>query len=631
MSVNKRGPWWAGVGACGALAAALRLWDLPSTNGIGHVDYSGAAVSMSRGWLAFLTGSVDSQGFVTIEKPAVWLWPSALLIKVFGVNWATLFLPGVLAGVAAVVVLALAVRETVGDDRRGRIIALLAAVGLAVSPISVAIDRVNTPDGMLVLVMLLAAWGLLRAMRLQRLRPLLICAALIGLAFDVKYLAAFIVLPAFVAAVLVSGPGALRRRFGWLLASGGVLLATAAIWPLAVSLIPASRRPWFGGSADGSVGSAVFGTVGLGRVFGQSTPAGTPSGQAGELWNAFQTGLVFHSGRPGPARLVTGVMADQVSWLLPLAVVAAIVLFVNARGLPRTDPAVAGLVLWAGWALCCWAMFSFMRGNIHPYYTNLLAPALVALCALGARVSRTYIVVGIGWAVWVLLRSDGGRPGWLIPVIIACGVLALAGVVIGQTRAAALLLALGVLAGPLVWSIATTTPTLNPDNPMANPLGRNDLAGIPPQAGAALQGALASSRRVDPGLVPYLTAHRGEARWIVATPSVLQAGPLIVTSHGEGVLPLGGFSGADPVPTLAHFTGLVASGQVRYLLVSGADANSTPEQMQASGVDAFGLFGEAARIRAWAEDACHIIDPADYLAAPRRPGSPATVLFDCAG
>ena len=35
------------------------------------------------------------------------------------------------------------------------------------------------------------------------------------------------------------------------------------------------------------------------------------------------------------------------------------------------------------------------------------------------------------------------------------------------------------------------------------------------------------------------------------------------------MIPIGGFSGTDPAPTLAEFQDLVATGQLRYVLVSG--------------------------------------------------------------
>jgi 4-amino-4-deoxy-L-arabinose transferase-like glycosyltransferase len=74
---------------------------------------------------------------------------------------------------------------------------LLAGLVLAVTPICVAVDRDNLPDSALVLVLLLAAWALTLAAETGRLKPLLLATALVGVGFNTKMLAAFVVLPTF--------------------------------------------------------------------------------------------------------------------------------------------------------------------------------------------------------------------------------------------------------------------------------------------------------------------------------------------------------------------------------------------------------------------------------------------------
>lgn len=68
----------------------------------------------------------------------------------------------------------------------------------------------------------------------------------------------------------------------------------------------------------------------------------------------------------------------------------------------------------------------------------------------------------------------------------------------------------------------------------------------------------------------WLESHRQEGTtYLVATFGAQAAARLIVASDGESVLPIGGFNGADPVPTLAQFQTLVSHGALRYVLVSG--------------------------------------------------------------
>jgi hypothetical protein len=55
------------------LAAALNLWAL-SRNGYANEYYSAAVRSMSTSWHAFLYGSFDQGGVMTVDKPPLALW-----------------------------------------------------------------------------------------------------------------------------------------------------------------------------------------------------------------------------------------------------------------------------------------------------------------------------------------------------------------------------------------------------------------------------------------------------------------------------------------------------------------------------------------------------------------------------
>src|SRR4029077_18290577 len=101
-------------------------------------------------------------------------------------------LPQALEGAAAALVLHHLVRRVFGTAA-----GLLAALFLALTPIGVAVDRSNNTDGALVLALLLAAWACSRALETGRGRYLLLCAALVGIAFNVKMLVALGVVPVF--------------------------------------------------------------------------------------------------------------------------------------------------------------------------------------------------------------------------------------------------------------------------------------------------------------------------------------------------------------------------------------------------------------------------------------------------
>src|SRR5215207_5552522 len=72
------------------IAGVLNLWGL-SENGWANEYYSAAVRSMSSSWHAFLYGSFDASGAMTVDKPPLALWVQALSAKVFGFSsWAML-------------------------------------------------------------------------------------------------------------------------------------------------------------------------------------------------------------------------------------------------------------------------------------------------------------------------------------------------------------------------------------------------------------------------------------------------------------------------------------------------------------------------------------------------------------
>src|SRR5262249_37636124 len=151
----------------------------------------------------------------------------------------SLLLPEALAGVLSCAVLYRLVAHAWG---RGA--GLLAALILAVSPVSVVTSRNNTIDSLLVLALLLATAALLRALEGGKLRWLLLSAVLVGLGFNIKMLEAYLVVPAFALVYLVGAKVGLWRRLGHLALAGLVLLVVSLSWAVAVDLTPASLRPY---------------------------------------------------------------------------------------------------------------------------------------------------------------------------------------------------------------------------------------------------------------------------------------------------------------------------------------------------------------------------------------------------
>ena len=171
--------------------------------------------SMTVSWHNFFFNAFDPTGFVSLDKPPLAFWIQTGSAELFGFGTFSVLLPQALEGLASILVLYALVRRVFGTGA-----GLLAALFLALTPIAVAVDRSNNTESWLVLTLLLAAWALSRAVETGRVPFLLLAAALVGVAFNVKMLVAFGVVPVFVLVWLIGAQISLWRRFGHLVPAG---------------------------------------------------------------------------------------------------------------------------------------------------------------------------------------------------------------------------------------------------------------------------------------------------------------------------------------------------------------------------------------------------------------------------
>src|SRR5919198_159929 len=176
------------------LATVLYLWAL-DRNGFANEYYSAAVRSMSTNWHAFLYGSFDASGLMTVDKPPLALWVQALSVRVFGFSPWSMLVPQALMGMATVGLTYDLVRR-----RFGRVAGFVGGLALAVTPVFVAVARYNNPDALLVLCCVAAAWFVVRGLEDGRTRWLLLAGACVGLGFEAKMGAALLVVPALAAA-----------------------------------------------------------------------------------------------------------------------------------------------------------------------------------------------------------------------------------------------------------------------------------------------------------------------------------------------------------------------------------------------------------------------------------------------
>lgn len=586
-------------GAILLLAAALRLWRLDQ-NGYDNEYYAAAVRSMAGSWHAFLYNSFDPTGFVSVDKPPLALWIQATAVKLFGFHGLTLLVPQVLEGVLAVALLDYLVRR-----RFGVWAGLFAALFMAVMPVSIATDRSGNTDSCLVLVLLLAAAALLPAAERGSRRLFVLSMALIGLGFNVKMLAAFVVLPAFALVYGLSAPVPWRSRALDLAIGAVVLLAVSLSWAVLYDLTPPERRPFAGSTQTNSMLELAVGHNGLGRFVRLArSPAsagttGSPPGLSGQGMAqaspgrqaaAAQWSRIFVRVPAGPLRLADGQLAAQVGWLLPLALLGvggALLRIGWRRPLP---PPQAALLLWSAWAFTYGVVFSYAGGIFHFYYLVLMAPPLAALAGIGA-VTGWALYLEKGWGVLVLPCSLIATAAWQLSIESRTVGLALPpddwrrwlheALVIGSTIAAIALvfllldrewgrmkravatgvLTLGILAVlvmPAAWALSSVLVKGVSVLPSA------DLARLAPgdRAGGARQaGRRAWYRR----LVAFLQENRRGERYMLATSTTRVAAPIIIEA-GAPVMAMGGFHGLDPIITPAELAHLVETNQVRFVM-----------------------------------------------------------------
>ncbi len=305
--------------------------------------------------------------------------------------------------------------------------------------------------------------------------------------------------------------------------------------------------------------------------------AGLGSGLAGGPGGPGGAGHRFFGGDPGIGRLFGMSMGTEASWLLPAALVGLVVgLWLTRRG-ARTDSVRASLMLWGGWLLVSAAVFSFMDGTVHPYYTVALAPAIAALVGISVRelwrvrdrvAARLVLaVMSAGTGVWAFVLLDR-TPDWIPAlrwVVLAGSVVAAALLAVGAHRrgramevlaAGAILLAAGAPAAYAIETVATAHNGPITTSGPAKDLGFGGRGEHGPGGPFGEQADNAALAELVQGL---------DNRWAAASVGSFTASSLELKT-GASIMAIGGFTGGDDYPTLDQFKSYVANHDVRYFI-----------------------------------------------------------------
>ncbi|MEU9588193.1 glycosyltransferase family 39 protein [Streptomyces sp. NPDC048219] len=477
-------PSWVRPAFLGLLLATalLYLYGL-SASGYANSFYSAAVQAGSQSWKAFFFGSLDAGNAITVDKPPAALWPMALAVRVFGLSSWSILVPEVLMGVATVAVVYAAVRR-----RFSPAAGLIAGVVLALTPVAALMFRFNNPDALLALLMSVACYLVVRALEDGRTKWLVWAGVAIGFAFLAKTLQAFLILPALALVYGVCAPVAVKKRLGQLALATAAIVVSGGWWVAVVELWPASSRPYIGGSQNNSFLELTFGYNGLGRLSGEETGSvgggGGPGGGAGGQW-----------GETGWDRMFNSEIGGQISWLLPAALILLVAGLVVTRGRGRTDAGRASFLVWGGSLLMTTAVFSYMAGIFHQYYTVALAPYLAAVVGMGAaalweRRERVWVSLALAAAVtataawgYVLLNRTPDYLPWLRWLVLVGGLVAALGLVFAGRlgrRTALAVAGLGLvaaLAGPAAYTLSTVREGHSGSIVTAGPAGASMMGG----------------------------------------------------------------------------------------------------------------------------------------------------------
>ena len=300
---------------------------------------------------------------------------------------------------------------------------------------------------------------------------------------------------------------------------------------------------------------------------------------AGQLSAELNPAAVLPVPARAAGRLLDGGLGLDTGWLIPAAAVVAVWGIASRRRLaiPRGDPLRACFILWGGWLVTFFAVFSAIT-TLWPYYTAALSPAAAAIIGAGVAAARSrdrvpvsatiglaVIVAGTAaYAAW-LVSSAARAPGWLVPAIVAAGIAATGLAVWSLARRRPVPFAAALVAGLVAVSLAPAVASVSLaahsesafDTPFEPARGQEAVAlGLGKQAVISVQALIPAWQHTENG-APYLMAAQS-----ALLPSA------IIYDTGLEALPIGGFDGTAPSPTLAQLQAGIRHGLFHLVWIS---------------------------------------------------------------
>jgi 4-amino-4-deoxy-L-arabinose transferase-like glycosyltransferase len=612
-----------------AIGAVARTWQL-AQNEFGRQYYAAAVRGMMESWHSVFFNSFDPAGFVSLDKPPVAIWLQAVFAKLLGFSGHSILLAQVVAGLVAILLLYLIVQRTLG-----RTAAIWAALALAVTPVSIAVDRSNNTESCLILVLLAATWLAMRAAETGRLSVYCGAMAALGVGFNVKMGAALVLAPVFALAFSLAWRSApLAWHVGRQAIAGVVLIVVSLAWVTAFDLTPASERPYAGSTRHNSMLELALKHNGTARFLKPAAkepspaPAASPEDTQASDPVAVLNPVLYDDSPTGLFRLFRPRAATQVAWLLPVALAGLALAWLVPAGCGSIAQCQIGAGIWTGWLAFYWLVLSFAGGPVHTYYIAVLAPPLavffgIAVAELWSRwqagtlarwIVPALVLLTIAWQSHLFFWQDGAiRDGWLRGAWLASIAAALAGaglLALSRPRTTYVrgAVATGLAALLVLPSLTAASVVLVRPNVAAPIADMAALLNPPDWHRETLRRARQDAARTK--LINFLTANRGSATYLLAVPNANVAAPLILAT-GQPVMAMGGYLGDDPILTPGSLERLVADGKLRYVMIGGFTL--------APGSTAL------APIEAWVRAHGRLVDPLVWGIYRARKGAPYNI------
>lgn len=573
----------------------LYCWGL-DINGWANAYYSAAAMSGAEDWTAFFYGSSDPANAITVDKPPMSIWVMALSVRLFGLNSWSLLLPQALMGVTTVFLLYAVVRKRFGASA-----ALLTAAFMAVTPVSTVMFRYNNPDALLILIMVTITHFVLKSIYEQNPKWLVLAGALVGAGFLTKQLQVGLILPALAVTYLAFAPAVWTKRVLHLMTAGAAAVIAGGWWLLLVQIADPSTRPFIGGSRDNSSLELALGYNGLGRLTGEDATR-TLSGSAAKL---------AENPEPGFTRFLQPQFSGQFGWFIPFAVAGLVFTGIYLSRSAASKGERALMLFSAVWLISACSVVAYMSGILHPYYSLAAVPPLSILASVGYinlakrrnEIRGRLVMAATAVASLLIAFITASRSILEFPffplflaitggIIIALQLLPPPSAAIGKLSIVLLLAT--ILIGPALWSLNTVVNPHVGAGVIAGPgvfgvrSDHPDRDKWPVDLPAGVE-VLVYGDIAPPGYVEQVRQAPSDITWPAATVGAQTAANLQLPS-GRSVLPIGGWDGTDPYPTLTTFQKWVAEGRVGSLLIGNLPTLTQEGQ------------GESAKIVEWVRD-----------------------------